>query len=185
MNTGRCLHTVFFLAVHVTLATLLLYFVFFVPTVDRVLRARSKMKKKANGPADCLVAEMLQCLPTERAYEVACWFDKRFRGECRWNILRLVFLKNTDARLENILRGFRAIAYLSVFLRWHTTVLVDLLHGEKEPVEWRSSHVGAERGVNCEHMQDLEKYLSETLGTAGRSPYRSADTIRLLWRTCT
>ena len=24
---------------------------------------------------------------------------------------------------------------------------------EKEPIEWRSLHVGAERGVNCEHMQ--------------------------------
>ena len=36
-------------------------------TVDRVLRARGKMmKNKANGPADCLVTEMLQCFPTER-----------------------------------------------------------------------------------------------------------------------
>ena len=58
-----------------TLATLLLYF--FLPTVDRVLRARGKMKKnEANGPVDCLVAEMLQCLPTETAYEVACWFGQ-------------------------------------------------------------------------------------------------------------
>ena len=53
------------------------------------------------------------------------------------------------------LRGFRAIALLSVFSEWFTTVLVDLLHEEKEPVEWKRLHVGAERGVSCEHMQAL------------------------------
>ena len=42
-----------------------------------------------------------------------------------------------------------------VFSKWYTTVLVDLLHEEKEPIEWMSLHVGAERGVNCEHMQGL------------------------------
>ena len=50
------------------------------------------MKNKATGPADCLVTEMLQCLPTETVDEVAHWFDKRFKGECRapeaWKILR-------------------------------------------------------------------------------------------------
>ena len=40
-------------------------------TIDRVLRARGKMmKNKANGPADCLVTEMLQCLLVETVYEV-------------------------------------------------------------------------------------------------------------------
>ena len=35
-------------------------------TVERVLRARGKAKRnKANGPADFLVTDMLQCLPTE------------------------------------------------------------------------------------------------------------------------
>ena len=29
------------------------------------------MKNKADGPADCCVTEMLQCLPTEAVYEVA------------------------------------------------------------------------------------------------------------------
>ena len=55
------------------------------------------LRNKANGPADCMVTEMLQCLPTETGYEVAHWFDKRFKGECRapeaWKILRVVFLK--------------------------------------------------------------------------------------------
>ena len=49
-------------------------------TVDRVLKM---LRNKANGPTDCLVTEMLQCLPTETVYEVAHWFDTRFRGECR------------------------------------------------------------------------------------------------------
>ena len=81
-------------------------------TVDKVLRARGKMlRNKANGPADCRVTEMLQCLSTETVYEVAHWFDKRFRGGCRaleaWKVLRLVFLKKkTDAKLEKSLRGF-------------------------------------------------------------------------------
>ena len=129
-------------------------------TVDKVLRARGKMpRNKANGPADCLVTEMLQCLPTDTVHEVAHWFDKRFWGECRapeaWKVLRLVFLKKPDAKLEQGLRGFRAIALLNVFSKWYATVLVDMLHEEKEPSEWKRLHVGAERGVNCEHMQAL------------------------------
>ena len=40
--------------------------VFGLQPADIVLRARGKMiKNKANGLADCLVTEMLQCLPTE------------------------------------------------------------------------------------------------------------------------
>ena len=42
-----------------------------------------------------------------------------------------------------------------MFSKWYTTVLVDMLHEEKEPIEWMSLHVGAERWVNCEHMQVL------------------------------
>ena len=78
------------------------------------------MRNKANGPADCLVAEMLLCLPTETVYEVTHWFDKRFEGECRapeaWKILRLVFIKKPEAKLEKGVRDFRAIALLSVVL---------------------------------------------------------------------
>ena len=92
-------------------------------------------------------------------YEVAHWFDKRFRGECRapeaWTVLRFVFLKKPDAKLEKGLRGFRAIALLSVFSKWYATVLVDMLRDEKEPSEWKRLHVEAERGVNCEHMRAL------------------------------
>ena len=90
---------------------------------------------------------------------MAHWFDKRFKGECRapeaWEVLRLVFLTKPDAKLEKGLRGFRAIALLSVFSKWYATVLVDMLNEEKEPPEWKRLHVGAERAVNCEHMQAL------------------------------
>ena len=134
-------------------------------TVDRVLPARGKMlRNKANGPARSLVTEMLQCLPTEIVHEVVHWFDKRFEGECRateaWTILRLVFLKKPDAKLEKGLRGFRAIALLSV---------------QKKPVEWRRLHVGAERGVNCEHMQALVTNIFQRhLGLAGGQADRPA-----------
>ena len=65
-----------------------------------------------------------------------------------------MFLKK-PARLEQALRDFRAIALLSVFSKLCTAVLVDLLHEEREPIVWKRLHVGAERGVNCEHMQAL------------------------------
>ena len=53
-------------------------------TVDQFLRTRGKtLRNKANGPADCLTTEMLQCWPTETVYEDAYWFDKRLKGECR------------------------------------------------------------------------------------------------------
>ena len=32
---------------------------------------------------------------------------------------------------------------------------MDLLHEEKEWIEWGNLHVGAERRVHCEHMQAL------------------------------
>ena len=33
------------------------------------------------------------------------------------------------------------------------TVPVNLLHEETDRIAWKSLHVGAERGINCEHMQ--------------------------------
>ena len=87
-------------------------------TIERILRARGKMmKNKANRAADCLVTEMLQCLQTETVYEVACWFDKRLKGGTEaWKILRLVFLKKPDSKLEKALRGFLAIPLLGCVL---------------------------------------------------------------------
>ena len=66
-----------------------------------------------------------------------------------------MFLKKSHAKLEKGLRGFRTIALLSVFSKWYTTVSVDMLHDVQEPSEWKRLHVGAERRVNCEHMEAL------------------------------
>ena len=79
-----------------------------------------------------------------------------------------MFLKKPDAKLEKGPRGFRAIALLSVFSNWYTTVLVDLLHEEKEPIEWRSLHVGAGRGVNCDYMQALVTKKKKRNAGSGR-----------------
>ena len=50
-------------------------------TIDRVLRARGKMmRNKANGPAGCLVTEMLQVLPMETVRGHARFRDTVQRG---------------------------------------------------------------------------------------------------------
>ena len=61
-----------------------------------------------------------------------------------------MFLKKPEAKLEKGLRGFRAIALLSVFSQMVRDRLGDML----KPSEWKRLHVEAERGggVNCEHM---------------------------------
>ena len=61
------------------------------------------MKNKANGPADCLVTEMLQCLPTETVYEVAHRFEKRFKGGLLtedWAPLSSVFRNTKRVRID-------------------------------------------------------------------------------------
>ena len=63
-----------------------------------------------------------------------------------------VFLKKPDATLEKGLRGFRAIALMSVRFLRNRAVLVGLSNDVKELVEWEGLHVGAEREVNCGHM---------------------------------
>ena len=76
-------------------------------TVARVLRVRGKMmKNRAHGPSDCFVTEILQELPITGLI-------KDSEGDCRapaaWKILRMVSLKKPYAKLENGIRGFRAI----------------------------------------------------------------------------
>ena len=95
------------------------------------------LRGKSSGPADCLVVEMSSRLPTEVIFVVTHWFQKRFQGEsaelqrpgefCTWCSSR---------------------SLLSVFSKWYTTVLVDLLHEEKEPIEWMSLH--GESRERCE-----------------------------------
>ena len=88
--------------------------------------------------------------------------------ECRapeaWSVLRLVFLRKPNTKLEKGIRGFRAIALLSMFSKWYTTVLVELLHEEKEPIEWRNLHVGAVRahaGVTYEHTAETLEWQED------------------------
>ena len=112
------------------------------------------LRNKANGPADCMVTEKLQWFLTETMYEVAHWFDKRFPmsmsgPRCVDNFTIGVFQEARCQAREG------PTAVLSVFSQWYSTVLVGLRHEEKESVEWRRLHVGAERGMNCEHMQAL------------------------------
>ena len=134
-------------------------------TVDKLLRALGKMlRNKANGPADCLATDMLQSLPTETVYEVTHWFDG-------------LTVVPGDRTPECVLQVY-------------TTVLVDMLHEEKEPVEWRWLHVGAERGVNCEHMRALvQTYFRDTWnGRKTGGPTCNQDcteTIQPLWQAWT
>ena len=44
---------------------------------------------------------------------------------------------------------------MSVLPKWYAAVVVVLLREEHVPVEWSELHIGAERVVNCEHMQAL------------------------------
>ena len=52
--------------------------------------------------------------------------------------------RGVETSEEARLRDFRAIALVSAFSKWYTTVLVDLLHEDEESIEWWSVHVGAE-----------------------------------------
>ena len=66
------------------------------------------MKNKGNGPSDCLLTEMCKTLFMESVHEVTHWFEKSVTGECRapaaWTVLRVVFLRKLDAKLENGIR---------------------------------------------------------------------------------
>ena len=66
----------------------------------------------------------------KKGLRVTHWFDKRFRRECRapeaWKVLRLVFLK-PDAKLEKGIRGFRAVALISVMAKWYCSVVIGML----------------------------------------------------------
>ena len=98
-------------------------------------------------------------------YEVSHWFDKRFRVECRapkaWKILRLVFLKNPDAKLEKGVRVFHPI----VLLKWYTTVLVDQLHEEKSRLMEELARGSRERSQLLTHAGLGNEYRSEEVST--------------------
>ena len=123
-------------------------------TIDRVLRARGKLKNKANGPSDCMVTEMLQNLSMESVCEITLWFEKRFSRESTEPI-GLESLTSGISKKQTPDEKKACVGSLSVLSMWYTSVLVGLLHEEKEPIEWRRLHRRRERCQMCEHMQAL------------------------------
>ena len=97
--------------------------------------------------------------------------------------------KKPNAKIEKGLRGFLAIALLSVFSKWYTTVEVHMPHDEKEQSDWKRLHVGTERGMNCEHMQALVKNIFqrrwEWQEDRRVNLQPGADTTGLLWSAWT
>ena len=90
--------------------------------VNRVLRARGKMVcGKCKGPADCLIVEMLNRLPTE----VICEVTHRFRISCRflkaqetWWIWRLVFLWSSSRSLMQDWRRASVVSIRLLYRLW-------------------------------------------------------------------
>ena len=74
------------------------------------------MKKEANGPADCLVTKMLQCLPSETVYEVTHWFNKRFQWEC-WVPEAWIRLQRCSGDRRVALQGRRVTITVDKVLR--------------------------------------------------------------------
>ena len=48
---------------------------------------------------------------------------------------------------------------MSMTTTWHSSVFVLMLNDTREPKEWGRLHVGAVRGVSCEHVQVLDTGL--------------------------
>ena len=149
-------------------------------TVNKVLRARGKMlRNKANGPADCLVTEMLQCHPTRPGARwpfgstnglkasVAPRRRGKFYASCSSN--------KPNAKLENGLRGVPSDRTIDRVLH----MVHDRLGGHA--ARWRRSQlkrldVGAEREVNCEHMQALVTNIFSDTGSGRRRAYLQLST---------
>ena len=118
-------------------------------------------KTKANGPADCVVSEMLQCLPVVTVYEVTHWFEKRFKGECpvpeAWNILRLVV--SQEARCQSVEtvarvpcdRTTECVLQVSGTQRFCWTCCTR----RRSRLSGGACTWKPERGVNCEHIGAL------------------------------
>ena len=73
----------------------------------------------------------------------------------RGNFYVWYFSKSLMRCWKNGIRGFPAIALMSVLAKCYAAVVVGLLHEGPEPGEWKELHVGDERGINAEHMQAL------------------------------
>ena len=123
-----------------------------------MLCALGKMfQEKASAFGNVIVPEMLKALPMGFAYEVARWFHKRFQGKCSAlearKMLRLPSSRNQTRsgkygskgterlrRCQCLRRGARQ--------RWYHSC-------RKRTIQWSATNltVGAERGLNSEHLQ--------------------------------
>ena len=114
--------------------------------------------------ASLLVVEMLSRLPTEVIHEVTHGFQKRFRGVtelqrpaafCGWCSSR------------SLMQDWKKCFVASLRLLYWVCVFQVVHYGlggftaEKQPIEWMSLHVGAERDVNYEHMHGLLTHLQK------------------------
>ena len=96
------------------------------------------------------------------------------------------FFRNPTLGKKKAFAGSVAVTLSSVLSKWYTSVPVDLLHKEKEPIVWRNLHVGAERGFDGEHMQALQTKNCRDTGngrrTLGQTWNRDATSTRRLSR---
>ena len=103
----------------------------------------------------------LRELHIETVYEITHWFEKRLKDEYRapaaWKkILRLVFFKKPDAKLGKGLRGFRAVALMSVLFKMVCSSSGGTLARFEGAGGMGEACTRAPRGrVNCEDMLSL------------------------------
>ena len=90
-------------------------------------------------PDDAVVSEMIKHLPLERSLEkiyiIRRCFHERFLGQMdapnSWKIVKLVFLRKSDAEPKKVIRSCGAIALTSVMSKWYAS-LCDDAHGKGE-----------------------------------------------------
>ena len=94
-----------------------------------------------------MVTEMLQNLSRESVYEITHWFEKRCKGECRapeaWRVLLTSGISQKTRRpMWKKAHADSAQSHCWAFFpKWYTSVLVGLLHEEKEPIERGGMHM--------------------------------------------
>ena len=126
--------------------------------MDLVLQARAKLSdNKVNGPEDAIVSEMITKLPMEKIYIIARCFQERFMGQMEspssWKVVKLVFLKKSDAVPTKGIRNYLAIALTSVMSKWYASCVLLRLEKGTEPGKLRILHTGGVKGISCRHLQ--------------------------------
>ena len=125
------------------------------------LRARGQMKPdKATGPEDVIVMEMLHELPIERSMKSRIGFNAVSLESAKRRVLgrasnRYSYGSQTPPSKVKGIRGSLAIAVMSVMAMWYSSVVVWMLNDTEAAEGCGRLHVGAHRGVFCEHLQVL------------------------------